>query len=117
MIKSSVLYTIRLSVIATIVLALLSPTVYADIDVATARIFRLGIDPRIEGPMVQLIDEGVSPQWTGNRQFYLSTALGNPGLATMLTAFSLNETVWVRIAGTGESGSLVTIIFVNAPAP
>jgi len=94
-----------------------SPAVHAEVDVASAQIFRLGIDPRFEGAMVQLIDTGTNPRWAGVRQFYLSSILGNGGLATMLTAFSLGENVFVRIAGTGESGSLITIIFVNAPAP
>ncbi len=97
--------------------AFLTPAANADIDVAIASIVKIGIDPRFEGPMVQLIDQAVSPQWTGVRQFYLSATLGNGGLAAMLTAFSLGENVFVRIAGTGQSGSLVTIIFVNAPAP
>jgi len=67
--------------------------------------------------MVQLEDVGGSPAWAGVRQSYLSAILGNGGLATMLTAFSLGENVFVRIAGTGQEGSLITIIFVNAPAP
>lgn len=93
----------------------------ADVDVALAKIERLGPDPRFEstssGYMVQLSDVGGSPAWQGVRQFYLSSELGSTGIATLLTAFSLNETVWVRIAGTAEAGSLITIIFVNAPAP
>ena len=92
------------------------------LDVASAKIERLGPDPRFistasSGYMVQLSDSAASPQWAGVRQFYLSADLGNTGVATLLTAFSLGETVWVRIAGTGESGSLIEIIFVNAPAP
>lgn len=94
---------------------------HADIDVALAKIERLGPDPRFastsSGYMVQLTDTAANPQWTGIRQYYLSSELGNTGVATLLTAFSLDERVWVRIAGTGESGSLIKIIFVNAPAP
>ena len=91
----------------------------ADIDVGTARIERLGFDPRFtstsSGFMVQLSDIGTNPQFAGVRQFYLSTQLGNTGVATLLTAYSLGQTVWVRIAGTGASGSLITILFVNKP--
>jgi hypothetical protein len=43
----------------------------------------------------------------------LSSELGNQGLAVLLTAYSLGETVWVRIAGDASSGSLITIIFMN----
>lgn len=87
------------------------------LDVADARIDRIGIDPRFEGAMVQLVDEADTPAWAGVRQFYLSSTLGDGGLATILTAFSLGENVWVRIAGDAAPGSLITIIFVNAPAP
>ena len=113
---NSIFLMIRRVIAIIAVCAVLSPVAQADIDVPFAKIVRLGIDPRFEGPMVQLEDTAANPQWTGVRQFYLSQALGNGGLATMLTAFSLGENVWVRIAGTGESGSLITIIFVNAPA-
>lgn len=101
--------------------AFFSAPAQADVDVAFAKIERLGPDPRFattsSGYMVQFSDTAASPAWAGIRQFYLSAELGNPGIATLLTAFSLDETVWVRIAGTAETGSLVTIIFVNAPSP
>jgi hypothetical protein len=117
MIRKKIYRGTRLMVMVVAFWAVLSPAAYADIDVRFARIVRLGIDPRFEGAMVQLEDTAASPKWTGVRQFYLSSTLGNQGLATMLTAFSLDENVWVRIAGTGEPGSLIMIIFVNAPAP
>ncbi len=101
--------------------AFFSAPALADVDVASAKIERLGPDPRFastsSGYMVQFSDTAANPAWAGVRQFYLSDDLGNTGIATLLTAFSLDETVWVRIAGTAEAGSLVTIIFVNAPAP
>ena len=117
MIRKNVSYMIRLIVMVMAGWAFLAPAANADVDVFNAKVVRVGIDPRFEGPMVQLEDVGGSPAWTGVRQFYLSSTLGNGGLATMLTAFSLGENVFVRIAGTATSGSLVTIIFVNAPAP
>ena len=117
MIRTRISYMVRLVLMVMAGWAMLTPVANADVDVFSAKIERLGPDPRFEGPMVQLSDTGSSPAWTGIRQFYLSSTLGNAGLATMLTAFSLGETVFVRIAGTAESGSLITIIFVNAPAP
>ena len=117
MIRKNVSYMVRLIVMVLVGWAFLAPAANADVDVAIASIHKIGIDPRFEGPMVQLIDQTASPRWTGFRQFYLSSTLGNGGLAAMLTAFSLGENVFVRIAGTGQSGALVTIIFVNAPAP
>ncbi|MGV8073286.1 MAG: hypothetical protein AB2L11_01800 [Syntrophobacteraceae bacterium] len=86
----------------------------ASVDVATCSIVRVGYDPRFSGAMVQLDDmRTMGELWTGARQFYLSSALGNQGLATLLTAYSMGKTVWVRISGTATSGSLVEIIFIN----
>jgi hypothetical protein len=88
------------------------PTVANALDVASCTIAKIGADPRFEGPPVQLVDtSGVN--WTGPRQFYLSSSLGNQGLAVLLTAYSMGKTVWIRAAGTGEPGSLITVIFVN----
>jgi hypothetical protein len=82
------------------------------LDVASCTIAKIGVDPRFEGAPVQLVDtSGVN--WTGNRQFYLSSSLGNQGLAVLLTAYSMGKTVWVRAAGDGSPGSLLTVIFVN----
>jgi len=88
------------------------PTVANAVDATSCIIKRVGFDPRFEGPMVQL-DEVSDANWTGTRLFYLSSTLGNQGYATLLTAYSLGKTVWVRIAGTGEPGSLVQIIYIN----
>ena len=84
----------------------------ADVDVAVCSIVKIGIDPRFEGPPVQLDDQS-DVNWTGSRQFYLSDDLGDQGLAVLLTAYALGETVWVRIAGDASAGSLIKIIFVN----
>ena len=87
---------------------------HADVDIFSAGIVRLGPDPRFEGAMIQ-VDDLTDTVFTGIRQYYLSATLGNAGLATMLTALSLGQDVFIRVAGTGEDGSLVTIIFLNAP--
>ena len=86
----------------------------ADTDVAVCVITKIGADPRFEGPPVQLDDQS-DLNWTGSRQFYLSSDLGNQGLSVLLTAYSLGQTLWVRIAGDAESGSLIKVIFVNKP--
>jgi hypothetical protein len=88
------------------------PAVANAADAANCAIKRVGADPRFQGAMVQL-DDLTDTQWTGIRQFYLSSTLGNQGLATLLTAYSLNKTIWARIAGTAAPGSLVEIIFIN----
>ena len=84
----------------------------ATVDSAKSKIMRVGSDPRFEGAMVQL-DDLNDTNWTGIRQFYLSSTLGNQGLATLLTAYSLGKTVWVRIPGDGAAGSLIQIIYMN----
>jgi hypothetical protein len=113
---------LHIAVIMMLGLVCFAGTAQASVDVALAKIERIGPDPRFadtasSGVMVQLTDTAATPAWAGVRQFYLSAALGNTGVATLLTAFSLGETVWVRIGGAAETGSLITIIFVNAPAP
>ena len=88
----------------------------ADVDVTSARIDRIGlINPSaIRGAMIQLTDMSSSPKWIGSRQFFLSQEiLGKEGLAIALTAFSLDKEIYVRIAGTAEALSLITIIYVN----
>jgi hypothetical protein len=88
------------------------PAVANALDVASCTIVKIGVDPRFEGAPVQLVDNsGVN--WAGPRQFYLSSSLGNQGLAVLLTAYSMGKTVWVRAAGTGTAGSLLEVIFVN----
>jgi hypothetical protein len=87
----------------------------AQVDVQRARIDLLGLihpsDTR--GAMIQLTDLGSNPAWPGTRQFFLSQAiLGNEGLAIALTAFSLNKEIFVRITGSAEKLSLITIIYV-----
>ena len=88
----------------------------ADVDVLKARIERIGlINPSsTRGALIQLTDMASSPKWTGSRQFFLSQEiLGNQGLAIALTAFSLEKEIVVRIAGTAEALSLITVIYVN----
>lgn len=87
---------------------------FATVDVAKARISRIGmIAPNAtRGAMVELVDES-GAAWQGGRQFFLSQEiLGDSGLAIMLTGYSLGKTFWVRIADS-EPLSLITIIYIN----
>jgi len=92
-------------------LGVLSGPAIADVDVLSCSITRVGTDPRF-GSFVQLDDQS-DVNWIGSRAFYLSSDLGNQGLAVLLTAYSLGETVLVRIAGDASPGSLITIIYIN----
>jgi hypothetical protein len=117
MTKQNAISSILFMVLLAASLLFLPQVTYADVDIGNARIFRVGNDPRFVGPMVQLDDLAANERWSGIRQFYLSPDLGNSGYATLLTAFSMDQPVWVRIAGDAASGSLIKIIFVNAPSP
>jgi len=110
----------RLSIYAVLIIVALSLAILpgianATVDVASAQIVKTGYYPGAAGSgfVVQLVDQAVSPAWPGARQFYLSTELGNEGYAILLTAYSLGKKIWVRIAGTAEPGSLISIIYSN----
>jgi len=105
--------TLLFCVMVLATLVILPAVANADVDVSNCTIVKIGADPRFEGAPVQLVDNGSTPNWTSSRQFYLSSTLGNQGLAVLLTAYSMDKTVWVRIAGDASSGSLITVIFVN----
>lgn len=84
-------------------------------DVASAKITRVGTNPATgpaSGYFVALDDLASPGAWTGSQAFYLSTDLGDSGLATLLTAYSLGKTVWVRTLGT-VPGSIITVIYMN----
>ncbi len=90
---------------------------HAAVDVPRAEIVRIGlIAPSVQrGAMVQLRDLAGSPAWSGSRQFFLSqSVLGKDGLAMVLTAFATGRSIFVRIAGTAQPLSLITIVYVNA---
>jgi hypothetical protein len=88
-------------------------SVYA-FDCPSAQIIRVGVYPgdgTADGFFIQL-DDLSDVGWVGVRSFYLSPQLGKTGLATVLTALSLEKTMWVRIVDT-TPGSLVTIVYIN----
>ena len=92
-------------------------TAMADVDVFTARIDRIGLfqPDATKSAMVQLTDLSSNPAWVGSRQFFLSRqALGTEGIAMVLTAFGMEKNLFVRVAGTAEPLSLITVIYVNA---
>lgn len=88
----------------------------ADVDVAIARIDRIGVyNPnQYRTCMVQLTDLSTSPAWAGSRQFFLAKdPLGNTGVATVLTAYSMGKTLWVRITNNAAALSLITVVYIN----
>lgn len=90
----------------------------ANFDISAAEITKIGIYPNLTPTSsipVFLTDKAASPQFTG-MMFYLHDSCGKEGLATLLTAFSLDKTVLVRIVGEGAgpaAGDYITVIYVN----
>jgi hypothetical protein len=86
-------------------------------DCASATIKRVGNNPATGGafgasPYMVQLDCSNDATWPGAPTLYLSADLGEAGLATLLTAYSLGKTVWVRTLGV-TPGSIVTIIYMN----
>ena len=110
--------TKKMSILVVLVVAALSLTIVPAIanayDCAACTITRLGMYPgqfgTTDGFMVQVDD--AADEWTGSRTFYLNDTLGKAGWATVLTAYSLGKTLWIRLSGTGP-GSLITIVHIN----
>ncbi|MBW1717554.1 MAG: hypothetical protein JRJ77_17345 [Deltaproteobacteria bacterium] len=110
--------TKKMSILVVLVVAGLSliiiPTTANALDVASCTINRVGVAGGYPNPnLVQLIDQAASPAWPGYMTFFLDSSLGNEGLATLLTAYSMGKTVWVRIPAGAISGALITIIHIN----
>ena len=53
-----------------------------------------------------------TPPWSGQQQYVLSVDLGESGYATCLTAASLKQTVYLRVASVAWR-SLATLIYLN----
>ena len=112
-------------VITITITVFLTPQFVAALDVGACRIKRIGVMDKASSPIanapivVQLIDtRSGTPTWPNGEEgveriFFLHPDLGNAGYATLLTAYSLGKTVWVRIADPGTSGSLITVIAIN----
>ncbi len=50
--------------------------------------------------------------WGSYAQFYPNTAIGDQALATALTAYSLDKSVWIRVSSK-VSGSMLNNIYIN----
>ena len=84
-------------------------------DCSSATIKRVGNNPSSSAaasPYMTQLDCADDATWPGTLTLYLSNDLGDSGLATLLTAYSLGKTVWVRTLGT-TPGSIISIIYIN----
>ena len=106
--------SISIVFIMTALSLLILPATASAYDCASCTLTRLGMYPgqfgTADGFMIQVDD--AADQWIGSRTFYLNDSLGKAGWATILTAYSMGKTVWLRIVSTAP-GSLVTIVHIN----
>ena len=101
----------------------LATSCFATADCSSAQVMMIGTNPGAGGvgssgikvSLKNLSGHTVGTDWliNTNRMFFLTTDLGDQGLATLLTAMSLNKPVWVRIAGNAEPASLISIIYLS----
>ncbi|CAK8723794.1 hypothetical protein H206_02389 [Candidatus Electrothrix aarhusensis] len=101
----------------------MSGMAYAVADVSSAEVMMIGTNPGAGGDgassiKIQLknISGGmVGTDWADQttRFFFLTTEQGDTGMATLLTALSLDKPVWARLAGAAENNSLCQIIYLS----
>jgi hypothetical protein len=97
-------------------------TSHAYKDCASATVKTIGVFPALAvGAASQYIGtftcNDATPAWGGDVQYILSTDLGESGYATLLTASSLKQTVYIRVESPTWR-SLVTLMYLNdTPVP
>ncbi|MCI5138655.1 MAG: hypothetical protein D3922_09645 [Candidatus Electrothrix sp. AR1] len=90
-------------------------------DCKSASVKTIGILPSLESTtatkyIATFTCNDTEPVFT-TQQYILSTDLGDSGYATLLTAASLKQTVYVRVAGVAWR-SLATLLYLNdTPVP
>ena len=74
----------------------------------------IGVEGKVVASLVNKTSVTIGGTWAPNtwRQFYLHPSILNQGLATLLTAYSMNKTVWVQIGGDAEPSSIIEVIYV-----
>ena len=85
-------------------LAFVSTSVFA-LDIPKAKIVKTGV---VDGRVLVWV---TGAPLTVQTAFYAPEATKNPQLAILLTAVSLEKTVWMRTMG--GAGSLISIIYIN----
>ena len=101
----------------------MSGMAYATADVKLAEVLMIGTNPGAGGEGASSIKiqlKNISGKTVGidwldqdDRFFFLTTEQGDTGMATLLTALSLDKPVWARLAGNAENNSLCQIIYLS----
>lgn len=111
---------IKTGIIGAMMIVGASVTAASAADCASASVSTIGILPSLESATAtkyigNFTCHDASPAWAGAQQFVLSVDLGDSGYATLLTAASLKQTVYLRVASTSWR-SLATLIYLNDTA-
>ena len=83
--------------------------------ISSAQITKIGVYPSGTTMRIPVFLTDAAGTFT-NRMFFLHSTCGKEGLATLLTAFSMDKNVYVGIVGAGTApaaGDYVNIIYVN----
>ena len=106
-----------LSVLAGLAISLSVTGAALAADCASTTLKMTGILPSLKSAtateyIITVVCNDATPAWTGEQQYVLSVDLGESGYATCLTAASLKQTVYLRVASTAWR-SLATLIYLN----
>ncbi len=116
MLKKVYSFQLVVFVVAFLVIVFAQSNLYAA-DCGIASVEKVGPNNgKVVVTLMNKTSSSVGGTWAANttRQFYLDNSILNQGLATLLTAYSMNKTVWVRIESTtAAANSLITIIYIN----
>ena len=74
----------------------------------------LGVEGTVVATLMNKSGATVGTDWAPNttRQFFLHTAIVNQGMAALLTAYSMNKTVWVRLVGDAPRNGSITVLYL-----
>lgn len=117
MLKSKIKFQLVIFAIFSLIIIYGKSEAFAFVDCSSAEVVLAGPvyigSPRVA---VMLKNTTSSPigDWAVNtsRMFYLHDAISNQGLATLLTAYSTQRKVWVRLSDS-ISASLITIVYAK----
>jgi hypothetical protein len=101
---------------ATVMMLGVSSAVYAAVDCDSAEIVKVGTNAGAGGGTASDNVIGIKclsdTSWGNYVGLVPNAAIGDQALATALTAFSLDKTVWIR-ASAKTAGSMLTVIYLN----
>ncbi|MCI5164624.1 MAG: hypothetical protein D3903_00700 [Candidatus Electrothrix sp. GM3_4] len=92
-------------------------SVNAAVDCAEATVTMVGVLPLKENTTTSKYmiraDCADDSKWTGERQYMLSADIGDSGYATLLTAMSLNQPIYLRVES-ANWWSLATLLYLSS---